>query len=212
MKKARLKKQTNKNNNTLTEDFSIKSKIITTIVLLLMLVGVYFLTTKIVEKQNNDEDSSTTINVREDNDINYSDIENIKDSSYYLLLYNEEDENNSNYDTYINSLKYSNYSVEFYYINLSKDENKGILGDEEKLDDLTKLKIKDTTLIYVEDSEIKNTYVGSENILNQLLSFFISSEDNNTITSTSDNSNSNKESDSNSNENNNSDANTEEEK
>lgn len=180
MKKARLNKQVNKEKKS-TENFTTKTKIITMLILLLTLGGFYYLTVKIVDKQNKEiEEENKTINVRENNNINYSDIENIKDSSYYLLLDKEDDENNSQYDTYINSLKNSSYGVEYYYIDLSKDENKDLLGDKEELKDLKSLKVKDTTLIFVEDGKIKETYVGSEKILNQLMSYFIKvAEDNN---------------------------------
>lgn len=180
MKKARLNKQNTKKLET-TEDFTTKTKIITMFVLLLTLGGFYFLTEKIVEKQNKElKEQNKEINVREDNDINYSDIDSIKDESYYLLLDKEDDEKNKQYDNYINSLKSSNYGVEYYYIDLSKDENKDLLGDKEELKELKELKVKDTTLIFVEDGKIKETYVGSEKILNQLMSYFIkSAEDNN---------------------------------
>lgn len=180
MKKARLNKQNTKKLET-TEDFTTKTKIITMFVLLLTLGGFYFLTEKIVEKQNKElKERNKEINVREDNDINYSDIDSIKDESYYLLLDKEDDEKNKQYDNYINSLKSSNYGVEYYYIDLSKDENKDLLGDKEELKELKELKVKDTTLIFVEDGKIKETYVGSEKILNQLMSYFIkSAEDNN---------------------------------
>ena len=204
MKKARLNKQNTKKLET-TEDFTTKTKIITMFVLLLTLGGFYFLTEKIVEKQNKElKEQNKEINVREDNDINYSDIDSIKDESYYLLLDKEDDEKNKQYDNYINSLKSSNYGVEYYYIDLSKDENKDLLGDKEELKELKELKVKDTTLIFVEDGKIKETYVGSEKILNQLMSYFIkSAEDNNSNDGLDEfdkeDSNSNKESKSNSN-------------
>ena len=180
MKKARLNKQVDKKKET-KENFTIKTKVITALILLLTLGSFYYLTIKIVDKQNKEnKKENETIDVRKENDINYSDIDNIKDSSYYLLLDKEDDDKNSQYDTYINSLKKSNLGLEYYYIDLSKDENKKLLGDKEKLKDLKKLKVKDTTLIFVEDGKVKETYVGSEKILNQLMSYFIKiAEDNN---------------------------------
>ena len=180
MKKARLNKQVDKKKET-KENFTIKTKVITALILLLTLGGFYYLTIKIVDKQKKDnKETNETIDVRKDNDINYSDIDSIKDSSYYLLLDKEDDDKNSQYDTYINSLKKSNLGLEYYYIDLSKDENKKLLGDKEELKDLKKLKVKDTTLIFVEDGKVKETYVGSEKILNQLMSYFIKiAEDNN---------------------------------
>lgn len=176
MKKARIKQQKQKKDIIASEGFSTKSKIITGVILVLLLVGFYIMTIKLVKNRGKEEPEKVTINVRETNNINYSDIEKIEASSYYVLLYKEDDENNSSYDSYINALKYSNYPDEFYYINLSSDENKKLLSDKEELKDVDKLKVKDTTLIYVSENKIKESYVGSEKIIAQLQSFFVSAE------------------------------------
>lgn len=176
MKKARIKQKKQKKDIISTEGFSTKSKIITGVILVLSLIGFYIMTLKLVKNRGKEEPEKVTINVRETNNINYSDIEKIEASSYYVLLYKEDDENNSSYDSYINALKYSNYPDEFYYINLSSDENKKLLSDKEELKDVDKLKVKDTTLIYISDNKIKESYVGSEKIIAQLQSFFVSAE------------------------------------
>lgn len=193
MKKAKLKKQTNKSmikasNN----EFSIKYAIITIVIMLLILVGFYFLTEKILKKNNsNNEDNKEIVQVRKLNNINYSDVDNMVATSYYLLIDKADDENNDSYDLYINSLKYNNFPIEFYYIDLSDDNNKQLLADEEKIDDLKNIKVKDTTLVYVSDGEIKETYVGSNSILSYLSSFFSASNSNESDIDTSNNSDSN---------------------
>lgn len=193
MKKAKLKKQTNKSmikasNN----EFSIKYAIVTIVIMLLILVGFYFLTEKILKKNNSDnEENQEIVQVRKLNNINYSDVDNMVATSYYLLIDKADDENNDSYDLYINSLKYNNFPIEFYYIDLSDDNNKQLLADDEKLDDLKNLKVKDTTLVYVSDGDIKETYVGSNSILSYLSSFFSANSSNESDSETSNNSNSN---------------------
>lgn len=193
MKKAKLKKQTNKSmikasNN----EFSIKYAIVTIVIMLLILVGFYFLTEKILKKNNSDnEENQEIVQVRKLNNINYSDVDNMVATSYYLLIDKADDENNDSYDLYINSLKYNNFPIEFYYIDLSDDNNKQLLADDEKLDDLKNLKVKDTTLVYVSDGDIKETYVGSNSILSYLSSFFSADSSNESDSETSNNSNSN---------------------
>ncbi len=174
MKKARLKKHTTKSAiQTPTNEFSIKYAIITVIIMLLILVGFYFLTERILKKTaTSSEETQEVVQVRKLNNINYSDVENMVASSYYLLIDKADDKNNDSYDLYINSLKHNQFPIEFYYIDLSDDHNKDLLADEEKLDDLKNLKVKDTTLVYVSDGKIKETYVGSESILSYLSSFF----------------------------------------
>lgn len=180
MKKAKLKTQTNKSMiKTSNNEISIKYAILTIIIMLLILVGFYFLTEKILKKTAVDnEEKREVVQVRQLNNINYSDVDNMVATSYYLLIDKADDENNDSYDLYINSLKYNNFPIEFYYIDLSDDNNKELLSDKEKLDDLKNLKVKDTTLVYVSEGEIKETYVGSESILSYLSSFFNASDSN----------------------------------
>ena len=179
MKKARLKTEKNKKEKQIDSKFSTSSIVITTLLMVALLLGSYFLTIKIIDKQEKEEESEK-IDVRKNNTINYSDVDDIKEDSYYLLFDKDDDELNPTYDSYINSLKYSSYDKEFYYIDLSADENKDLLSDKESLKDLKDIKVKDTTLVYVEDGKIKETYVGSKDVSNYLLSFFITtSEDSN---------------------------------
>lgn len=180
MKKAKLKKQTNKSMIKASDnEFSIKYAIITVVIMLLILVGFYFLTEKILKKTATDsEERKEVVQVRKLNNINYSDVDNMVATSYYLLVDKADDENNDSYDLYINSLKYNNFPIEFYYIDLSDDNNKQLLAEEEKLDDLKNLKVKDTTLIYVSEGKIKETYVGSNSILSYLSSFFSANNSN----------------------------------
>lgn len=180
MKKAKLKKQTNKSMIKASDnEFSIKYAIITVVIMLLILVGFYFLTEKILKKTTTDsEERKEVVQVRKLNNINYSDVDNMVATSYYLLVDKADDENNDSYDLYINSLKYNNFPIEFYYIDLSDDNNKQLLAEEEKLDDLKNLKVKDTTLIYVSEGKIKETYVGSNSILSYLSSFFSANNSN----------------------------------
>lgn len=177
MKKAKLKKHTNKSMiQTDNNEISIKYAVITVIIMLIILVGFYFLTEKILKKTTHDqEETQEVVQVRKLNSINYSDVENMVASSYYLLIDKADDENNDSYDLYINSLKYNKFPIEFYYIDLADDHNKDLLAKEEKLDDLKNLKVKDTTLVYVSDGKIKETYVGGNSILSYLSSFFSTS-------------------------------------
>ena len=189
MKKAKLKKQVSKKNEPqISEKFSVKTKIITIIISILVLVAFYFITVKIVENRKNDSENieQEVVNVRKLNDIDYSDVEKMVASSYYLLFDKDDDSHNDEYDAYIDSLKAINFPIEFYYINLSKDENKDVLSSKEKLDDLKNIKVKDTTLIYVEDGKIKDTYVGNEKILEYLSSFFVTDESNSNSNSNDD--------------------------
>ena len=192
MKRARLNKQdTKKDKKELIaeEGFSVTTKVITGILMLLALVGMYFVTIPLTKNRQSNSNSNKNINVRKENTIKYSEINKIKDESYYLFFDKGDDELNNTYDTYINSLANSNYSNQFYYIDLSDEANKDLLGDEEELDKLSEIKVKDTTLLLVTDGEIKSKYVGQSEVSNYLLSFFITAS--NVTIKTSSDSNSN---------------------
>ena len=104
MKKAKLKTQTNKSMiKTSNNEISIKYAILTIIIMLLILVGFYFLTEKILKKTAVDnEENREVVQVRQLNNINYSDVDNMVSTSYYLLIDKADDENNDSYDLYIN--------------------------------------------------------------------------------------------------------------
>lgn len=178
MKKARIKEKHVEKKNNISEKFSVKTKIITALILLVCLVGFYFLTDRLVSKNNknsnSNSDSNKTINVKEENSINYSDLSDIKDNSYYLLLYKSDDENNNMYDIYINNIvNQSLDSNKFYYIDLSKEENKDILDKKSKLSDIKNIKVSDSTLLYISDNKIEDKYEGGEKIISKLSSYFI---------------------------------------
>lgn len=173
MKKAKIVKKNKKEEEKKVETISIKNSIIVVLMMLLVLVGFYFLTEKLLEKQAKEVEEINTINVRKTNDINYSDIDDIVSDSYYLLLSKDDDKNNDEYDKYINTLTQYNFEYSFYYVDLSKKANKDLYDEEEeKLKELDDIQVKDTTLIFVSDGKIKDSYVGNEDILEHLSSFF----------------------------------------
>ena len=197
MKKARLKEQKTKKEVITEEKFSTGTVVVTAIILLLCVVGTYFLTVKLVANRGKENtNSNTTIDVRKDNTIKYSEVKEIKDKSYYLFFDKADDELNNTYDTYINSLKLSNYPTEFYYIDLSDEDNKDLLAKEEKLEKIDDIKVSDTTLLLIDDGDIKSKYVGASEVSNYLLSFFMTNS-NITINASNVNSDENKENKSN---------------
>ena len=192
MKKARLIKQDTKKDKKdliVNEGFSVTTKVVTAVLMLLALVGMYFVTIPLTKNRKANSNSNTVVNIREENSIKYSEIDKIKEDSYYLFFDKGDDDLNNTYDTYINSLSYNNYTAKFYYIDLSDEANKDLLGDKQELDKISEIKVKDTTLVLVENGEIKSKYVGQSEVSNYLLSFFITAS--NVTIKTSSDSNSN---------------------
>ncbi len=180
MKKAKLIEQKTKDEKEMVSNtFSIKKLLVIIAIIILVLAAFYFITDYFIKNRKTDEQANPldSVNVRESNDIDYSYVDKMVASSYYLLIDKPDDENNDQYDQIINLLKYSSFPIEFYYIDLGKDANKSLLADKSSLKSLDDLKVKDTTLILVSDGEIKETYEGSEAITNHLFSYFTTSTD-----------------------------------
>lgn len=179
MKKAKLIVQKEKENNKVTNEFSFKKLIITIVIIVAVLTASYFLTDVIVKKTNNsnNQEQIEIPKVREENAIKYSEINKIEDKSYYLLFDEKDDANNSYYDVYIGLLSLKGLSTKFYYIDLGDEDNKDAIGKETSLKEVDKLKVKGTTLVAIEDGKVKETYEGSDKVLNYLLSFFSTGEE-----------------------------------
>lgn len=179
MKKGKIKEtQTKKVENAPEEKISIKGFFISIIVILVVLTGFYFLTVKIMDIRDskNKEDEpikKEVVSVRKLNDINYSDLDKMVTNTYFVLFDRADDEKNSEYDLYINTLNtIDSFEPSFYYIDLSKKENKDLLAKKQNLKSLKDIKVKDTTLIYVENGEISKKYIGSKEILDFFSKFF----------------------------------------
>ena len=85
------------------------------------------------------------------------------DSSYQILNYNRL------YDEYVNKYKQQEDALVFYYIDLDDALNKNYLSDETIIsNDLSELKVSDEVLFRIENSEIIDYYIGSEEIIDAL--------------------------------------------
>lgn len=141
-----------------------------------VMLSFYFITEFVVKnKKGADNKPNDQINIEPD--IQY---ENIlmgslfkqNGSEYYVLAYDEEDILTEIYNQYISTYTKKEGHLNFYKVNLSSDYNKGYIAEESYLsgNDVTKIRVKETTLIRIKDGKIYKTYEGYENIKNKLKS------------------------------------------
>lgn len=91
------------------------------------------------------------------------------DGHYFVLIEKEDDDKSSEYDTLLKSIEANDEAPKVYTADLSSSFNKMYLNKENNFDsDLTKFKVKDTTLVEVENNKIKNTFDNYDSIKGKL--------------------------------------------
>lgn len=91
------------------------------------------------------------------------------DGHYFVLIKEEDDDNASEYDTLLKSIEANDDASKVYTADLSSSFNKKYLGKETNYDsDLTKFKVKNTTLVEVDDHKIKDTFDNYDSIKKKL--------------------------------------------
>lgn len=91
------------------------------------------------------------------------------DGHYFVLIEKENDDKSSEYDTLLKSIEANDEAPKVYTADLSSSFNKMYLDKENNFDsDLTKFKVKDTTLVEVENNKIKNTFDNYDSIKGKL--------------------------------------------
>lgn len=88
---------------------------------------------------------------------------------YFVLIEKENDDNSSEYDTLLKSIEANDEALKVYTADLSSSFNKKYLDKENNYDsDLSKFKVKDTTLVEIEDHKIKDTFDNYDSIKGKL--------------------------------------------
>lgn len=91
------------------------------------------------------------------------------DGHYFVLIEKENDDNSSEYDTLLKSIEANDEALKVYTADLSSSFNKKYLDKENNYDsDLSKFKVKDTTLVEIEDHKIKDTFDNYDSIKGKL--------------------------------------------
>ena len=122
--------------------------------------------------ENEKEEEKPEVSIQYD-EILMSNLLKQKDLEYYVLAYDAEDKYYDSYNMYINTYSTQKDAKRVYTSVLSNGFNKKFYDKELKesvIDaaDISKLKLKDTSLIRVRRGTIRNVYEGHEEIINFL--------------------------------------------
>ena len=91
------------------------------------------------------------------------------DGHYFVLIEMKDDDKSSEYDTLLKSIEANDDALKVYTADLSSSFNKKYLSKESNFDsDLTKFKVKNTTLVEIENHKIKDTFDSYDSIKKKL--------------------------------------------
>lgn len=177
MKKAKLAKTNIKNENVISESYSIKS-LVKIICILFLIIGIFYTITYFVINRPKETQNAETHTVIDTEKITISQILKQKEEEYYVLatmesLYKNSGNYTANYIKLYNEyvLKYQQQegNLKIYRIDLDSAFNKKYISDETIItDDISNMKLNDEVLIKVKNGKIDKYYLGHTNITDKL--------------------------------------------
>ena len=150
------------------DNYDLKN-IIKFILIVSIIALIFYLITVVVlnNKKSDTYDISSEPAVIQYSEIIIGDMFNQKENEYYVLLKENDDFYLDLYDTYISTYTGKENSLKVYTVDLNNAFNKKYLSEESNFDK-GNFKIKDTTLIKINNTNIVETYENSNSILETL--------------------------------------------
>lgn len=138
-----------------------------------VMLSFYFVTEFVLKNKKNEkkDNKPKTETVIQYDEILMGSSLNQGSGEYYIFAYVEDDSMLNVYNSYITEYNKIEGHKKIYTVNLSNDFNKSYVSgtDEYYLEgkDVSKIKLRGTTLIKVVDNEINNSYRNSETIIDK---------------------------------------------
>ena len=154
---------------TTTEAFDISKIVKVSIIVAITFMTFYVLTLGIKKWQNskNNVSANTKINKIQYDEILMSKILKQDLDDYYVLVIGKDDDDESSYMKYINQLK----ETKVYTVDLDSAFNRDFYGEESNLvvENISDLKVKESSLLHVENHAITEGFEGNNEILDKLI-------------------------------------------
>ncbi|MDD3341778.1 MAG: hypothetical protein PHN72_06305 [Bacilli bacterium] len=150
------------------------TKLVEIILVILVIFATFYLITYWVDhskkKTTTNKNESTDNAVIQYDEILIGNILNQSPSTYYVLIMTKEDKTNKVFSTYTTNYSDKEGSLRLYTANLDDAFNKTYKSDSSKLDteNIEEVKVKENTLIKVENNKIVESIEGTSNIQNKL--------------------------------------------
>ncbi len=165
IKQARKQLYYNENN-----DSNELSKLIKIVLIVTAIIVVFYGVTVVVTnkaKEAAEEENKEATEIQYDS-IVIGSMLNIN-GTFYVLIEDEDDVRLNEYTTLIQTISASEDAPKIYTADLSSSFNKNYLSDETNYDsDMTKFRVKGTTLVRVSDHEITDVYDNHDSIVDEL--------------------------------------------
>lgn len=122
---------------------------------------------KMNKKENNKDEIVVNIQYEE---ILVNNILKQNKDSYYVLVYNNVEEYNNYYYHYVQKYSKEEKALHVYLVDINNSFNKLYKADTSvlKVDDISKIRIKEDTLLKISNGKIVSSFEGMENIVNNL--------------------------------------------
>ena len=154
---------------TLEDMFNTSYKSMTTlcIVVVLIIALAFGLASMIKKDKKTATDNNASIQYSE---ILLGNLLSQSENSYYVFIYNKDDNYINAYNTYLTSYKSKEGALKVYTAALENGFNKKYLSTEKNLyvSNIDDLKIMGTTLLKVENNRVVEAYDGNESIISHL--------------------------------------------
>lgn len=169
-----MKKKNKKNKvvETTTSNTSELKKLIIFIVITIVLFGVFYVISLFIDSENKEAtvDSSTDeVTVIQYDEILVGTALNQNSDSYYVLI-TSDDNLNDVYSVYKSAYELKDEALKMYTADIDSPFNKDYIAEESNfsISQISDLKIKEDTLIKIEDSKLVEYFEGKDDIVNEL--------------------------------------------
>lgn len=150
------------------DNYDLKNVIKFILIVSVIALLFYFVTVIVLKnKKVKTYDTTSEPAVIQYNEIIIGDMFNQKENEYYILLKENDDFYLDLYDSYVSSYASKENSLKVYTVDLNSAFNKKYLSDESNFDK-DSFKVKNTTLIKINNKNIVETYEDSNSIIDAL--------------------------------------------
>ena len=187
MKEKKFKKDTNikndkkselkiKNDNKQTkskfwDNSNELKKLVAIFVVVVVIFAIFYVLTVVINNNKSSQPKeNNSVAVIQYDEILVGEILNQNQDAYYVLATEEDDNNISQYQSYIDNYKSNENSLKVYEVNLSSVFNKKYMSEDSDFDfnQLSEIKFSTATLLKIEDGKLTEYYEGKEEITEYL--------------------------------------------
>ena len=165
------KKKKNNNVEISTNNMSELTRLIIFIVIIIVLFAAFYVISLFIdsEKSETTDNTNDEVTVIQYDEILIGTLLNQNQDSYYVLI-TSDDNLNDVYSVYKTSYESKEDALKMYTVNIDSPFNKSYIAEESNfsIDKIGELKIKEDTLIKVENNELVEYFEGKDEIINEL--------------------------------------------